>query len=646
MSTEKIRFQDKSLIYLIPKNIEKLHEIILSLPKESNLNYSKDLSAIENRYYDPELKLALIGNFSCGKSTFLNALLGQDLLTTGACPTTAIPTYIRWNKKSVKKEIASQTKIYEINRDEPLIKIVLKDEKTYWLIGKSQREFEKALKIKLSRKTGSKIDYLTTTSKLSNKIKQIELYFPERKGFEDFCLIDTPGINPGDEKSVDHIVQTQRVLRDNADAAIVLYPSTQVMTRNTYEFLKETGGEKVLKNAIIILTQWDLMSEKSKNKVVDYTKKVVAGQYHQRNPLVLTISAYEALKYLSGEEKSNETKKWTEDFYKAIAQLMYEVYLRRTDIILDKVISLIQKLIVSMTQYINEEIENQKKIQQKIEVYSYRGLQAKFNQLLQEYKEKLEFNAAIRRFTADLIVDEMVTQKSEYICQKIDAAQNQEELDYCTQEYYKEAFTDLEPMIVQKINTKVMKEVDDLNQHFVNSVEKCLKDYRRHLGKIDNHTLKVTTEILKGVTLDTSINSASFFKRHETMLDASRFIPGARILLLIFGYLWNAGKFESQKEDAKKEVQTKLEEYSQKMGEICKQSLKEKEEENLKWAMNLLQEYTAQYKQSFVRIEEEWKKSKESIQANIDKYHKLIVDIEKMEKMFSELSEKGVQNAY
>lgn len=39
------------------------------------ISYSKRLNALRDRFYDPEFRLAIVGNFSCGKSIFLNALL-------------------------------------------------------------------------------------------------------------------------------------------------------------------------------------------------------------------------------------------------------------------------------------------------------------------------------------------------------------------------------------------------------------------------------------------------------------------------------------------------------------------------------------------------------------------------------------------
>ena len=57
-------------------------------------NYIAMLNKIKQRAKDPNLNVALIGDFSSGKSTFINAFIQKDLLKTAWIATTAIPTNI------------------------------------------------------------------------------------------------------------------------------------------------------------------------------------------------------------------------------------------------------------------------------------------------------------------------------------------------------------------------------------------------------------------------------------------------------------------------------------------------------------------------------------------------------------------------
>jgi GTP-binding protein EngB required for normal cell division len=58
--------------------------------------YVNALATLRERLVGERLQIAVLGQFKRGKSTFLNALLGEPLLPTGVVPLTAIPTFIHW----------------------------------------------------------------------------------------------------------------------------------------------------------------------------------------------------------------------------------------------------------------------------------------------------------------------------------------------------------------------------------------------------------------------------------------------------------------------------------------------------------------------------------------------------------------------
>lgn len=92
-----------------------LTPIIAQLNQDEKFSYETKLKALHDRFYNPEFRLAVVGNFSCGKSTFLNALLKKNLLTTDILPTTAIPTYIRWNKETLLRACLQSDKVRKIS---------------------------------------------------------------------------------------------------------------------------------------------------------------------------------------------------------------------------------------------------------------------------------------------------------------------------------------------------------------------------------------------------------------------------------------------------------------------------------------------------------------------------------------------------
>ena len=63
-----------------------------SLRSESD--FQSQLTYFQNRITDDEFRIAVVGEFSSGKSTFLNAIIGRDILKHGTEETTATITRI------------------------------------------------------------------------------------------------------------------------------------------------------------------------------------------------------------------------------------------------------------------------------------------------------------------------------------------------------------------------------------------------------------------------------------------------------------------------------------------------------------------------------------------------------------------------
>lgn len=65
-----------------------------SLP--SDRQFAERLGALRTRLQEGRLQIAVLGQFKRGKSTFLNALLGDAYLPSAVIPVTALPVFIGW----------------------------------------------------------------------------------------------------------------------------------------------------------------------------------------------------------------------------------------------------------------------------------------------------------------------------------------------------------------------------------------------------------------------------------------------------------------------------------------------------------------------------------------------------------------------
>ncbi len=72
----------------------------LDIPRELSIKLQQSIAVVSSKLEKQGVRLALIGGFSTGKSTLINAILGEKLLTTRVNPTTVCPTYIQYNPSS------------------------------------------------------------------------------------------------------------------------------------------------------------------------------------------------------------------------------------------------------------------------------------------------------------------------------------------------------------------------------------------------------------------------------------------------------------------------------------------------------------------------------------------------------------------
>ena len=98
----------------ILKYMDNLSKMLKEDSQEELLN---DLIRIKKRLEQPLFSVAVVGEFSRGKSTFLNNLIGSELLPVGNLPTTAMLTKIVYGKKQrffrfyegIREEITAET---------------------------------------------------------------------------------------------------------------------------------------------------------------------------------------------------------------------------------------------------------------------------------------------------------------------------------------------------------------------------------------------------------------------------------------------------------------------------------------------------------------------------------------------------------
>ena len=623
--------QEHLLKELIREAFEKLPGIIESLSWEQKFLYLRQLGEIKSRYNDPEFKLAVIGNFSTGKSTFLNALIGQELLSVSDLPTTAIPTYMRWVKREKLKRFHIRQKPEE--KQSPIIKLTMQNGKEFVLNEDGVRAFRKMTRITLPNDIGKRLDFVTTTSSLIGKIKRIDVFFAEREGFDNLCLIDTPGINPGDEESRGHILQTQAVLKEEADAAMVLYTAKDAMANDTRRFM-EDNAVHLMNDAIVVLTKMDLVPENQKEKIIRNTTRLLRVQYHQDEPRVYDISAGEALEYICGRSNSCQSKYWAEQFEQTVRSILEQLGKKRSQIVSLRIASLIRGMISAISQVIQEEQDKLSVEKELLEQASIENLEKDFDKIYLEYESEIEVQCQMQAAQIANIVGMCVKGGCDKICDKIDRAMNRRELDDSIGTYYRSTMEGVNREIIKRMDEK-MSSINSLNKTYAKKAEGCLKKYDYYLGKINSHQVNVNERRLLLPALSLPDNDHNFF---SGLMDNGMLLGPSVLVLGILGAIWDVIRFAAQKEKAKNAVKSELDTYKGKLTQVCKRTITDIEIQNKNWAKNILSDYKEKYSVSFGEIESAYIQHKMTVQNRLELNKRNCEIMEHLEKRLSEMA--------
>lgn len=225
------------------------------------------VACIDKLIYDTEnntFSIVVVGQFSAGKSTFLNALMTEKYLPSFSTETTATINFL----KSVKESPTGKE----------LIKVNYKD-------GHNEECGEVTLE-NIQKFVSTKGD------EVAKKVESVEIFLDSKYLNDGVSLVDSPGLNGILEGHADI---TNRQI-DSSHAAIFLFNAHQPGSKSDFEILKNLTDR--CKNVFIVLNQIDLVyeSEQSLTEVVESVKTNYVNYFNNAKcPEIYPISAYKAL---------------------------------------------------------------------------------------------------------------------------------------------------------------------------------------------------------------------------------------------------------------------------------------------------------------------------------------------------------------
>lgn len=228
----------------IPENLpeilktERTH--LLSMGQHYK-NHAARIAELEKRLCLGRFHLAVLGQVKRGKSTLLNALLGEDVLPTAVVPLTAIPTFIQYGaERSLRVR-------YHDNRPDTLIK----GEPLKWL----QKQLA---------------GFVTEDANPKNikGVREVEITHPAAI-LRDVVLIDTPGIG----STFRHNTEVTMNFLPQCDAALFMVSADPPITEVEVAFLSEIRTR--IAQLFFVLNKVDYLTDTEQKTALEFYRTVL-----------------------------------------------------------------------------------------------------------------------------------------------------------------------------------------------------------------------------------------------------------------------------------------------------------------------------------------------------------------------------------
>jgi GTP-binding protein EngB required for normal cell division len=223
----------------------------------------EELELIQQRLAEGRFHLAVLGQFKRGKSTLLNALLGEDLLPTDILPVTAIPTFI-------KAGDLVTAQVYFTGEKEPI---------------SFSSDSEQPL-------AGFLADYVTESGNPLNQrqVERVEIAHPAALLKQGVVLIDTPGIG----STLKHNTAVAHRILPQCDAALFLVSPDPPITEVELDYLQQISRK--LPRTFFLLNKVDFLDSGEQLASLRFLSEQLKPLCGDQLPHVIPISARQGLR--------------------------------------------------------------------------------------------------------------------------------------------------------------------------------------------------------------------------------------------------------------------------------------------------------------------------------------------------------------
>lgn len=260
--------------------------------KLSMTQFGSTLRTLSEKVHDDVFRVLIVGTFKNGKSTFINSLLGEEILPAYSLPATAVINEVKYGKErravlhfrdplpaQLPSELPERVKkhLSECGSGPlPPIEIPFDEIEDYAVIpmGKDPKEML-----------------------LESPYEKIELFWPLELLKNGVEIIDSPGLN-------EHATRTKVTMNylSKADAIVLVLNATALCSADEMSFIEHDLAGQGFTDPFILVNRFDCISERERPMMRDYAHAKLDEYTTNDIYFVSSLQALEGKKELNAEK--------------------------------------------------------------------------------------------------------------------------------------------------------------------------------------------------------------------------------------------------------------------------------------------------------------------------------------------------------
>jgi len=238
------------------QDLSRLADIAAALRESST---AEEIRRLVSRINEGRFFVACVGQFKRGKSTLLDALVGEDILPTGVVPVTTVPTVLRYGAQRVARVLIDGN--WRTIRPEELGQYVSEE--------------------------------LNPQNK--KRVEGVEVFLTTPLLASGMCLVDTPGIGSVFSNNTaatnDFIPQI--------DAAILVVGADPPISGEELALIEAVSAN--VDHIVVVLNKMDRVSPLERQQAGEFAARMLATRLKQRIPQIYEVSALGELQHAGNE---------------------------------------------------------------------------------------------------------------------------------------------------------------------------------------------------------------------------------------------------------------------------------------------------------------------------------------------------------